>query len=627
MDVAYWTYNEQDKLQLLNLGTTGNPKLIKMNANLNPQLTTDATSLFKEYRDVFAFSYEDLRGIPEHIATHRIELDTAISPCHQAQYRMNPNYAKAVKEDLEKLLKAGFIEPVDQATWLSPIVVVPKKNGKLRICVDFRRLNAATKKDPYPLPFTDEVLDIVIGYAAYSFIDCFSGYHQIHIHADDGYKTAFITEWSAYVWVVMPFGLKNAPPTYQRIVNQIFKDYLNDFMKLFLDNFSVYSDVATHLPKLRLVFEQCRQYSVSLHPDKCIFYVPSGVILGYIVCQAGKFPDPKKIEALVKMPPPKNVKAIQTFNGLAQFNRCFIKDYAGIMEPITRLTRKGEVFDWTTECEHAYQYIKTRYQNAPILIGVDWKLEFHVHTDASDIAVVAMLAQNRTGKTNQPIAYASRLLSKAEKNYTTTEKEALAMVYAVNKFRHYLLDNRFIFYVDHLALQYLVNKPQVSGRLARWLLLFLEFDFKVIYKPSKTHGVADALSRNEGAEPATRIPDQTTDAHLFSIQTDWTQPIIDYLQTGTFPPSMTKEARKRLAYRAIPFQVIQGKLYRLGKDSRLRQVILDSQARMILQELHKGNAGGHFSQDITVCKVLDAGYWCPTLYKDTYQYCQTCHEC
>ena len=454
---------------------------------------------------------------------------------------MNPNYAKAVKEDLEKLLKAGFIELVDQVTWLSPIVVVPKKNGKLRICVDFRRLNAATKKDPYPLPFTDEVFDTVIGYAAYSFIDCFSGYHQVHIHVDDRYKTAFITEWGAYVWVVMPFGLKNAPPTYQRIVNQIFKDYLNDSMKLFLDDFSVYSDVATHLPKLCRIFERCRQYGVSLNPDKCIFYVPSGVILGYIVCQAGKFPDPKKIEALVNMPPPKNVKAIQTFNGLAQFNRCFIKDYAGIMESITRLTRKGEVFDWTTKCESAYQYIETRYQNAPILIGVDWKLEFHVHTDASDIAVGAMLAQNPTGKIDQPIAYALRLLSKAEKNYTTTEKEALAMVYAVNKFRHYLLGNRFIFYVDHLALQYLVNKPQVSGKLARWLLLFLEFDFKVIYKPDKIHGVADALSRNEGAEPATGIPNQTTDAQLFSMQLDWIHPIIDYLQTGTFLPSMTKE--------------------------------------------------------------------------------------
>ena len=171
-----------------------------------------------------------------------------------------------------------------------------------------------------------------------------------------------------------------------------------------------------------------------------------------------------------------------------------------------------------------------------------------------------MLAQNPIGKIDQLIAYASRLLSKAEKNYTTTEKEALAMVYAVNKFHHYLLSNKFIFYVDHLALQYLVNKPQVSGRLTRWLLLFLEFDFKVIYKPGKTHGVADALSHNEGAKPATGIPNQTTDAQLFSMQPDWIHPIIDYLQTGTFPPSMTKEVRKRLAYRAIPFQLVQGKL-------------------------------------------------------------------
>ena len=290
------------------------------------------------------------------------------------------------------------------------------------------------------------------------------------------------------------------------------------------------------------------------------------------------YDNPKKIEALVNMPPTKNVKAIQTFNGLAQFNRCFIKDYAGIMEPITQLTRKGEAFDWTTECKNAYQYIKTRYQNAPILIGVDWKLEFHIHTDASDIAVGAMLAQNPTGKTYQPIAYTSRLLSKAEKNYTTTEKEALAMAYAVNKFRHYLLGNKFIFYVDHFALQYLVNKPQVLSRLAPWLLLFLEFDFKVIYKPSKIHGVADALSCNEGAEPATGILDQTTNAQLFSMQPNWIHPIIDYLQTGTFPPSMTKEARKRLAYRAIPFQLVQGKLYQQGKDSKLRQVIADTQA-------------------------------------------------
>ena len=173
MDIAHWNHNKEDRLELINIDAPVDPKCLKLNANLSPTLRTSAESLFKEFIDIFSFSYEDLKGIPEHIATHQIELNPTISPSHQARYCMNPNYAKVVKDELERLLTAGFIAPIDQATWLSPIVVVPKKNGKLHNFVDFRRLNAATKKDPYPLPFTDEVLDTVIGYEAYSFIDCF----------------------------------------------------------------------------------------------------------------------------------------------------------------------------------------------------------------------------------------------------------------------------------------------------------------------------------------------------------------------------------------------------------------------------------------------------------------------
>jgi hypothetical protein len=213
-------------------------------------MITEAEELFHAFKDVFAWSYYDLKGIPEHIAQHKIELDTSIPPAHQARYRMNPNYAQAVKADLDKLLQAGFIEPVDQATWLSPIVVVPK-NGKLRMCIDFRRLNTATKKDPYSLPFTDEVLDSVAGHKMYSFLDGFSGYHQIKINPEDRHKTTFITDWGA-------FGLKNAPPTYQRVVNQTFKEYVGNFLKLFLYDFSVYSSTGKHLTKLRQCFTKCR---------------------------------------------------------------------------------------------------------------------------------------------------------------------------------------------------------------------------------------------------------------------------------------------------------------------------------------------------------------------------------
>jgi hypothetical protein len=193
--------------------------------------------------------------------------------------------------------------------------------------VDFRRFNKASKMDPYPLSFTDEVLDSVAGNKMYSFLDGFSRYHQIKIAPEDRYKTAFITDWGAFVWVVMPFGSKNAQPTYQRAVNQAFKEYLGDFMKLFLDDLSVYSTTKTHLDKLRKCFTKCCEFGISLNPEKCYFLVCSSMILEYVVSAEGEFPYPKKIEALVTMPRPRNIKDIQVFNGLAQFNRCFIGDY------------------------------------------------------------------------------------------------------------------------------------------------------------------------------------------------------------------------------------------------------------------------------------------------------------
>jgi hypothetical protein len=201
-------------------------------------------------------------------------------------------------------LKAGFIKPVEEATWLSPIVIVPKKNGKLRICIDYRKLNAATKKDPYTLPFTEEVLDVVAGHAMYTFLDGHSGYYQIQIAPEDRYMIAFVTEWGAFVWLVMPFGITNGPPTYQWVVDRVFKDYLGKFMKLFLDDFIVYSSIEDHIHKLRLCFIKCREYGISLNLEKCLLMVFSGIILGHVVSKEGKMLDPQKIKVIQDMPRP-----------------------------------------------------------------------------------------------------------------------------------------------------------------------------------------------------------------------------------------------------------------------------------------------------------------------------------
>ena len=627
LKIASWTLPESEQLRKINLGTEEEPQYLKINAAISPEQAIEAEALFREFKDVFAWTYKDLKGIPPSIAQHRIELEKDIPPSHQARYRMNPNYASIVKQDLDKLLQAGFITPVEDATWLSPIVIVPKKNGKLRICIDFRKLNAATKKDPYPLPFTEEVLDSVAGHEMYSFLDGYSGYHQIQIAPEDRHKTAFVTDWGAFVWIVMPFGLKNAPPTYQRAVNKAFRDFIGDFMKLFLDDFSVYSDIISHLVKLRKCFEKCREYGISLNPDKCLLLVFSGIILGHIVSKEGKFPDPKKIEAVENMPRPEKPGDVQVFNGFAQFNRCYIKSYAHIMEPITRLMRKSEEFVWTDLCEQAWKKIKEQYQNAPILIAPRWDLEFHVHTDASNIAVGVMLAQNPTGKCDQPISYASRLLNSAERNYNTTEREALAMVYALNKYRHYLLGNKFVFYVDHMALVYLVNKPQVSGRIARWLLLFQEYDFIVVYKPGKNHGVADAMSRLPNGEPATGVEDQTKDASLFYVKPEWLEDVRSYLKSGVVRQDLSKEEQRKLILKSLPYTLVQGVLHKRGHDLVVRRVLDPVQAEVVMKEMHNGVAGGHFSQDITTRKILDARYWWPAIHRDVSEYCKACDRC
>ncbi len=221
--------------------------------------------LLKEFKDVFTWTYKNLKGIPLELTQHRIEMDTTIPPAHQARYRLNPNYARIVKQDIIKLLAIGFIESIKKATWLSPIIIVPKKNGELRICIDLRKLNVATKKDPYPLPFTYEVMNTVIGYEAYSFVDGYSRYHQISIAPKDRYKTTFVTDYGAFICRGMSFGVKNGPPTYQKVVTKAFKDYLDNFMKIFLGEFIVYSDMESHLQKLRLCFQKCKEYGISLN--------------------------------------------------------------------------------------------------------------------------------------------------------------------------------------------------------------------------------------------------------------------------------------------------------------------------------------------------------------------------
>ena len=431
-----WSHGAKDKVELINLGTIEEPKFVKINAEAPEHIKQAAISLFHEYHDIFAWGHEDLKGIPSSLAEHTIDLVPNATPVQQRRYRMNPNYAARVKTELDKLLAAKFISPVDSAPWLSPMVIIPKKNGTSRICVDFRKLNAATKKDHYPLPYMEEIIDEVAGHEMYSFLDCFSGYYQVAMAEQDKNKTAFSTEWGPYQFERMPFGAKNAPMTFQRVMELIFRPYLKRFFRIYLDDGTVYGPMQEYITHLRQIFQACRANGVSLNADKYMFLFFAGVILGYIVCKHGKLPDPEKIKDILNMTPPTDQKGIQRLLGLSQFNRIYIEKLAHITAPITALNHAKYTYpqDWTPEAQAALEKIKTAYSNAPILIAPDWSKPFHVHTDASNIAVGVMLAQNINGKHDQPGAYASRLLNQAERNYSTTEREALAMIYAIKIF-------------------------------------------------------------------------------------------------------------------------------------------------------------------------------------------------
>lgn len=358
---------------------------------------------------------------------------------------MNPNYARKVKEEIDALLRAGFITEGESSDWLFPIVVVPKKNGKLRICVDFRKLNEQTIKEPFPLPFTDTMLDQIVGYEMYNFADGYSGYNQIRLAPGDREKTTFITEWGAFMFLVIPFGLCNAPATFQRVMMTIFSEYLQKFMAIFVDDFTVYSSATKHLECLRLMFKQCREKRVCLNPFKCLFGAYRGTILG------------DKVKAILEVVAPTNANEIASFLGYVYFYRRFANRLAELAAPMYAMTKKDVLFCWDQHCQEGFEAIKKLVSEKPILRELRWDQIFHVHVDASRTALGAILAQPEK-ECDFPIYFANKRFSQAEQAYTTTEREALGMIFVVQKFCHYLLRNIFVFYVDHQALVHLINK-------------------------------------------------------------------------------------------------------------------------------------------------------------------------
>ena len=389
-----------------------------------------------EFPDVFP---EELPGLPpDREIEFTIEVAPGVAPVSIPPYRMAPLELQELKKQLQELLDKGLIRP-SVSPWGAPVLFVKKKDGTLRLCIDYRKLNQVTVKNKYPLPRIDDLFDQLQGAGIFSKIDLRSGYHQLKIAEQDIPKTAFRTRYGHYEFLVMPFGLTNAPAAFMALMNRVFQPYLDKFVIVFIDDILVYSrSVEEHEDHLRTILQTLREERLYAKFSKCEFWLDQVVFLGHVISSRGIEVDPRKIEAVLKWESPTNVSEIRSFLGLAGYYRRFVEGFSILAGPITKLLRKGVDFKWDEHCQRAFMELKRRLTSAPVLTLPSGEGEFVIYSDASYQGLGCVLMQH--GKV---IAYASRQLRPNEVSYPIHDLELAAVVFALKIWRHYLYGETF----------------------------------------------------------------------------------------------------------------------------------------------------------------------------------------
>lgn len=464
--------------------------------HLNQEELVNLTSLCEQYADVFYLEGEPLTFTNK--IKHCIKT-TDENPVYTKSYRYPHIHRQEVKDQIAKMLEQNIIRPSDSA-WSSPIWVVPKKadasgKTKWRLVIDFRKVNEKTVDDKYPIPNITDVLDKLGKCQYFSTLDLASGFYQVEMDPKDIHKTAFSVEHGHYEFLRMPMGLKNSPSTFQRVMDNVLKDLQNEVCLVYLDDIIVFStSLQEHMVNLEKVFKKLRESNFKIQLDKSEFLKLETEFLGHVITTEGVKPNPNKIKAIANYPLPKTITEIKRFLGLLGYYRKFIPDFARITKPMTQCLKKGSKITLDQNYINCFNHCKTLLINDPILQYPDFDKEFLLTTDASNVAIGAVLSQGPVGS-DKPIAYASRTLNTSESNYSTIEKELLAIVWATKYFRPYLFGRKFKILSDHKPLQWVMNLKEPNSRLTRWRLKLSEYDFTVVYKLGKHNTNADALSR------------------------------------------------------------------------------------------------------------------------------------
>jgi transposase InsO family protein len=609
--------------------------------------------ILNEYEDCFSQHEFDLGRTT--VIRHQIDTGSS-KPLKQVLRRHPLVHTEEIDRQVKAMLAQDVIES-SSSPWSSNVVIVKKKDNSLRFCIDYRKLNDVTVKDSYPLPRITDCLDALSTGRYFSAFDLRSGYFQVMMEEEDKGKTSFVTRSGLYQFKVMPFGVTNGPATFQRLMDLTMAGLNYQICLVYLDDIILMSrTVEEHLERLVLILDRLRKAGLKLKPSKCSLLQKRIHFLGHVVSEDGIATDPLKVQAVVEWPEPTNTREVRSFVGLCSYYRRFVQDFARIAEPLHKLTGKRVKFEWDSACQLAFEKLKGRLVTSPILAMPQDEGQYRLDTDASDDAIGAVLSQIQNGE-ERVIAYASRLLNRAERNYCVTRRELLAVVYFCKQFRTYLLGRQFLIRTDHSALRWLRNMPDPIGQQARWLELLEEYQFEVEHRPGKKHINADALSRKP-CRQCTRDEDtvvvgmikvdkknsQRLDSerlfHTDELARDYAKDTL-----ATFH-RLFQDGAEQIPWEDVigldrvtkglwrqwdRMTKVEGVLYREwissdGLVKRLQLVPPQSIRRELMKRSHEGVTGGHMGMRRTLHQLQLRAYW-PGWQDDVRKYCQRCDTC
>ena len=609
----------------------GNPlysvilKTTEMEHNAKSHLPNELKSLIEEFSDVFPDKLP--KGLPPKRAQDfDIKLKPLSEPQKKGLYRMSQSELAEVKNKVTELLEWGFIRP-STSPWGAPVLFVSKKDGSLRFCVDYRALNRLTVKNCYPLPRIDDILDQLNKAKIFSKIDLRSGYHQIRLSKESIPLTAFNTRYGHYEFLVLPFGLTNAPASFMDLMNSVFNPYLDKFIIIYLDDILIYSEEEKdHLGHIRKTLEILRKNKLYAKLAKCTFCVPEVEYLGFILKGNGVIINPHKTSAIESWETPSCKRDVQSFLGLVNYYRRFVRNCSAIAKPLTELT-KNTPFVWTDRQDEAFKTLKRAITTAPVLKTFDPEYPVVVTTDASKDAIGAVLEQEfPCGK--HPVAFYSRTLNEIESRYSAHELELLGVVDTLRAWRCYLHGRKFIVHTDHDPLRYLETQQKLSPKQVRWIQRLLEYDFEMKPIKGKSNVVADALSRpsrrdNERSEKYPRkILNKLLDRSFHINALSILQPSTRMQQILARDYESDPEFQEHYNSPRDPFTLKDGILFRLTKFC----VPKGNFREQLLHDYHTVPCSGHLGELKTRNRIEPLYYW-KTLRKDVKAYVGSCPTC